>query len=41
MPGIHTPYTYMGSKNTAFAWHEEDGGLSSVNYLHRGKKIVA
>lgn len=38
MPGIHTPFTYIGKKNTTFGWHEEDGGVGSLNYLHRGKK---
>lgn len=38
MPGIHTPFTYIGKKNTTFGWHKEDGGVGSLNYLHRGKK---
>lgn len=36
MPGINTPYLYVGSKHTVFGAHIEDGDLCSINYLHRG-----
>lgn len=40
MPGIHTPYVYIGSPLTSFAFHLEDGNLYSINYLHHGQPKV-
>lgn len=40
MEGIQSPYVYVGSPLTAFAFHLEDGNLNSINYLHRGKPKV-
>lgn len=36
LPGIHTPYLYIGMFGTSFAWHREDRNLCSINYLHYG-----
>ena len=36
MPGINTSMMYMGSKNSAFPMHQEDGDLLVVNNLHLG-----
>ena len=36
VPGINTPYLYIGGFRTMFAWHVEDYNLGSVNYLHSG-----
>lgn len=40
MPGIQTPFVYVGSPGTSFGFHLEDGNLASVNYLHQGKPKV-
>lgn len=37
MDGIQTPYVYIGSAFTSFAFHIEDGDLYSINYNHHGK----
>lgn len=36
MSGVQTANVYAGGPLTSFAWHIEDGNLSSINYLHRG-----
>lgn len=36
LPGINTPYLYIGSPFTFFAFHTEDYELSSLNYMHNG-----
>lgn len=37
LPGINTPYCYIGSWKTLFCWHTEDMELSAINFLHFGK----
>lgn len=36
IPGVLTPYVYIGTKNSAFGWHVEDDFLASMNILHFG-----
>lgn len=36
MPGILTPYVYLGMLFTYFGLHIKDGDLNSINFLHRG-----
>lgn len=36
MPGIQTPYTYVGGALSSFGFHLEDGNLSSINFNHSG-----
>lgn len=37
LPGVLTPFLYLGMKNTAFAMHVEDDLLGSVNIVHSGE----
>lgn len=37
LPGINTPYLYIGGFRTMFAWHTEDLEMSSINIMHTGK----
>uniref|UniRef100_A0A0G4FSE1 JmjC domain-containing protein n=1 Tax=Chromera velia CCMP2878 TaxID=1169474 RepID=A0A0G4FSE1_9ALVE len=36
VPGVKTPYGYVGMWRTCFAWHKEDMDLPSANCLHHG-----
>lgn len=36
MPGITTPFLYVGALLSAFGCHLEDGNLNSINYNHCG-----
>lgn len=40
MDGIHSSYLYIGTRDTTFQWHVEDGHLNSVSYLHYGAPKV-
>lgn len=37
IPGIHTPFVYVGFIFSPFGFHLEDGNLYSINYNHDGK----
>lgn len=37
IPGVHTPFVNVGSGNSEFAAHCEDGDVCSINFLHSGK----
>ena len=37
IPGINTPYLYVGSWKSMFGWHKEDLDLNAINFLHHGK----
>ena len=36
MPGINSPFIYVGEAGSAFAMHIEDKALFSINFLHTG-----
>lgn len=38
--GITTPYVYIGTSKTYFAFHIEDVLLVSLNYLHAGEPKI-
>ena len=38
IPGVTTPYVYLGSWRSFFAWHTEDQDLYSINFLHFGAR---
>ena len=38
VPGVTTPYLYVGSWRSFFAWHTEDQDLYSINFLHFGAR---
>lgn len=37
VPGVNTPYCYVGSWKAFFCWHTEDLELSGINFIHEGK----
>lgn len=36
IPGVSSPYVYIGTWKSMFGWHKEDIDLYSINYLHYG-----
>jgi hypothetical protein len=39
VPGISTPFFYLGNRGSVFSTHIEDEDTFSINLLHRGEKI--
>lgn len=37
LPGINTPFCYVGCWKSFFCWHTEDMELEAINYMHCGK----
>lgn len=40
IPGVTSPFLYIGSWASSFAYHIEDLDLLSISYLHSGSKKV-
>ncbi|KAJ1485172.1 JmjC domain, hydroxylase-domain-containing protein [Baffinella frigidus] len=40
LPGVNSPYLYLGMWRASFAWHVEDMDLYSINFLHWGAEKV-
>eukprot|EP00003_Mantamonas_plastica_P031410 TRINITY_DN8160_c0_g1_i1.p1 TRINITY_DN8160_c0_g1~~TRINITY_DN8160_c0_g1_i1.p1 ORF type:complete len:463 (-),score=137.30 TRINITY_DN8160_c0_g1_i1:247-1635(-) len=40
IPGITTPYLYVGMCFSSFCWHAEDNYLYSISFLHEGSPKV-
>jgi len=36
IPGVTTPFIYVGQLFSYFCWHTEDNDLCSINYMHDG-----
>ena len=36
VPGVTSPYVYIGMWKSTFCWHKEDCNLYSISYLHYG-----
>lgn len=36
IPGVLTPFVYIGTVNSSFEWHVEDDLLASINIVHSG-----
>ncbi|KAL9655048.1 hypothetical protein ABK040_008831 [Willaertia magna] len=40
LPGINSPYLYVGSYKSLFSWHCEDLDLFSINFMHFGQPKI-